>query len=166
MNNAILERKKSQVDLLVGRIQEAKTIVAFDYPGLSVKDFTELRIELRKNGCDAQVYKNNIARRAVTEAGHPEMAEFFVGAKAIAFSTEDVIAPARVLYEFAKKFKTVSMQTGIIEGKTATVADLNALATLPSYETLLTQLAAGMLMPVRELAIGLNMIANPEEANQ
>ena len=83
MNNAILERKKSQVDLLVGRIQEAKTIVAFDYPGLTVKDFTELRIELRKNGCDAKVYKNNIARRAVTEAGHPEMAEFFVGAKAL-----------------------------------------------------------------------------------
>lgn len=166
MNNAILERKKSQVELLVGRIQEAKTIVAFDYPGLLVKDFTELRIELRKNGCDAQVYKNNIARRAVTEAGHPEMAEFFVGAKAIAFSNDDAIAPARVIYEFAKKFKKVSMSTGIIEGKTASLEDLNALATLPSLETLLTQLAAGLLMPLRELAIGLNMIANPEVSQE
>lgn len=166
MNNAILERKKSQVELLVGRIQEAKTIVAFDYPGLLVKDFTELRIELRKNGCDAQVYKNNIARRAVTEAGHPEMAEFFVGAKAIAFSNDDVIAPARVIYEFAKKFKKVSMKTGIVDGKTASVEDLNALATLPSLETLLTQLAAGLLMPLRELAVGLNMIANPESSQE
>lgn len=163
MNNAILERKKSQVDLLVGRIQEAKTIVAFDYPGLSVKDFTELRIELRKNGCDATVYKNNIARRAVALTGHAEIAEFFVGAKAIVFSNDDVVAPARVIYEFAKTHKNVSMSTGIIEGKTASVEELSALATLPSYETLLTQLAAGMLMPVRELAIGLNMIANPEE---
>ncbi len=166
MNSSILERKKSQVDLLVGRIQEAKTIIAFDYAGLSVKDFTNLRIQLRKAGCDAQVFKNNIARRAVEVTGHAELAEHFVGAKAIAFSTDDVVAPARVIFEFAKKNEHVSMKAGIIEGKSASLKDLNQLATLPSYETLLTQLAAGLLMPLRELAIGLNMIANPEEANQ
>lgn len=164
MKSSILEQKQSQVAALVERINSAKTIVAFDYLGLSVAAFTKLRHDLRKEGCDVAVYKNNIARRAVTELGMESIADLLVGGKAIAFGYTDAVAPARIVYNFAKENPKVNMGVGIIEGKAATVAEMTALATLPSYETLLTQLAAGLLMPLRELAIGLNMISSEQEA--
>ncbi|MFA7375990.1 MAG: 50S ribosomal protein L10 [Acholeplasmataceae bacterium] len=164
MKSSILEQKQSQVAALVERINSAKTIVAFDYLGLSVAAFTKLRNELRKEGCDVAVFKNNIARRAVTDLGMESLAEALVGGKALAFGYTDVIAPARVVYTFAKDNPKVKMSVGIIEGKAATAEEITALATLPSYETLLTQLAAGLLMPLRELAVGLNMISSEQEA--
>lgn len=164
MKSSNLEQKQSQVAALVERINTAKTVVAFDYLGLSVAAFTKLRTDLRKEGCDVAVYKNNIARRAVTELNMEELAETLVGGKAIAFGYEDVVAPARIVFTFAKQNPKVKMSVGIIEGKAATAEEMLALATLPTYETLLTQLAAGLLMPLRELAIGLNMISSEQEA--
>jgi len=162
MQKASIERKAEAVRELTDKLGRATTVVAFDYPGLTVEQFTKLRGQLREANCEVTVYKNNITRRASIAAGYEALADTFVGPKALAISYDDVVAPAKIVYDFAKDNKVVKMASGIVEGKFADLDMLNELATLPSRETMLTMLAVGMLTPVRELAIGLNMIS--EEA--
>ncbi len=156
-------KKQSQVEQLKTRILDAKTVVTFDDLGMTVKESTDLRVLLHNEGCSMTIYKNNIARRAFALAGFEELTDAMVGKKVMVFSDEDVVAPARVVFDFGRKTKKVKLQVGVIEGKAALNEDILALATLPSQETLLTQLAAGLFMPLRELAIGLNMIAELQE---
>lgn len=162
MQKTILERKAQAVRDLTEKLGRATTVVSFDYPGLTVERFTVLRTQLREAGCEVTVYKNNISRRASIAAGFGEIAEQLVGGKALAISYSDVVAPAKIIYDFAKENKVVRIGSGIVEGKVVSVEAINALATLPSRETLLTMLAVGMLTPIRELAIGLNMISSAE----
>jgi len=162
MQKASIERKAEAVRELTDKLGRAATVVAFDYPGLTVEQFTKLRGQLREANCEVTVYKNNITRRASIAAGYEALADTFVGPKALAISYDDVVAPAKIVYDFAKENKVVQMASGIVEGKFADLDMLNELATLPSRETMLTMLAVGMLTPIRELAIGLNMIS--EEA--
>lgn len=162
MLKAVIERKAEAVRILSEKLGRAKTVVAFDYPGLTVESFTKLRGQLREAGCEVTVYKNNISRRASIAAGYEALADTFVGAKALAISYDDVVAPAKIVYEFAKENKVVKIHAGIIEGNVADIDQINALATLPSRETLLTMLAVGLLTPVRELSVGLNMISSEE----
>lgn len=158
--------KKQKVEELKERILAAQTVVSFDDAGLTVKDSTTLRVQLHEEDCQMQVYKNNIARRALIAAGFYDLAETMNGKKVLVFSNSDVVAPARIVYEFSKKNKKVKPQAGIIEGRSATTEEILELATLPSYETLLTQIAAGLLSPVRELAVGLNMLAEEREQQE
>ncbi|MBU1094497.1 MAG: 50S ribosomal protein L10 [Firmicutes bacterium] len=162
MQKTVIERKVEAVRELSEKLGRATTVVAFDYPGLTVEQFTQLRGQLREAGCEVTVYKNNISRRASIAAGYDALADSLSGAKALAISYLDVVAPAKIIYEFAKANKVVKIQAGIVEGKVASVDQINALATLPSRETLLTMLAVGMLTPIKELAIGLNMISSAE----
>lgn len=155
----ILVKKQQFVETLAEKMQTAVSIVAFDYPGLSVSEFTELRIQLKQAGCDAKVYKNNIARRAAFKAGFSEFSEIFTGPKAIAISYQDAVAAAKILNDFAKTHPQVILNASVVEGSFLNEADTKILANIPSREVLLTQLAVGLLQPIRELAVGLNMIS-------
>ncbi len=163
MERKSVNKKITLVEALKEKIEQAKTIIAFDDEGLTVKESTDLRVKLYQEGCEMAIYKNNIAKRALTLAGFENVSNEFYGKKVMVFSNDDVVAPARIVYDFAKTNKKVKLKVGVIEGKEAMYEQVLELATLPSYETLLTQLAAGLLMPIRELAIGLNMIATEQE---
>ena len=163
MQKASIVKKAEQVQELQEKLGKAATVVAFDYPGLTVDQFTKLRGELREANCEVAVYKNNISKRASIAAGFEGLADSLVGPKALAMSYDDVVAPAKIIYNFAKENKNVVMHAGIVEGRIASIEVLNELATLPNRETLLTMLAAGLLTPVRELAVGLNMISEETE---
>ncbi len=163
MERLSVQKKIKDVDFLTEKIQTAKTVVIFDYQGLKVSQFTDLRSKLRDEESSVKVYKNNIARRALIQAGYEDLAEHLVGAKAIAYSNTDIIAPAKIVHEFGKKNKAVEIAAGIIDGKVASKEDVQTLAVTPSRETLLTMLAVGLLQPLRELAIGLNMVAESLE---
>ncbi|MDI6453519.1 50S ribosomal protein L10 [Peloplasma aerotolerans] len=160
MQKASIERKAEAVRELSEKLGRAATVVAFDYPGLTVEQFTNLRNQLREADCEVTVYKNNISKRASIAAGYDALADTLVGAKALAISYSDVVAPAKIVYDFAKTNKVVQIHAGIVEGKVVNVDIINELAMLPSRETLLTMLAVGLLTPVREIAIGLNMISS------
>jgi len=157
--NKSIAKKVQEVETLAAKFQESKTVVVFEYKSLTVAALTSLRIELHKQNIDLKVYKNNITRRAAEIAGFGKLSESLVGPLAVAISYDDVVAPAKSIAEFAKKNKTVVIKSGVIEGSVASQAEMVALANLPSRETLLTQLAAGLLMPVKELSVGLNMLA-------
>ena len=150
--------KQEAVEQLTQVFKEAKTVVAFEYPGLTVEELTSLRKELRANGCQVKIYKNNIARRAAESAGFHKFSESLVGPLAIVSSSTDVVNPAKIVFEFSKEHKKAVRRNGIIEGEEVQSKEIVNLASIPSRETLLTMLAAGLLAPVRDLAVGLNML--------
>ncbi len=161
MKEVILQ-KEALVNATAEKFSKAKSVVSFDYQGLTVEAFMQLRRTLLKNGCEICVLKNNISRRAAKAQGYDSFAETLTGPKAIAFSYNDEVAAARELANFAKTNEKVVLGAGVVDGKEVSVAEMKAIASLPSRETLLTQLAAGMLGTLTQLAIGLNMLVEKD----
>ncbi|MFH5881659.1 MAG: 50S ribosomal protein L10 [Candidatus Izemoplasmataceae bacterium] len=164
MSQKAIERKQLLVEELTKKIKESKSVVILDYLGLTVEEVTNLRVELLNNGCEMQVIKNNITRRAMAELGFEEMADHLVGPNAVAFSNVDSVSAAKVVYEFAKNHKKLEMKVGIVDEAFMNNAQMTTIATLPSRETLLTMFAGGLLQPIKEFAIGLSLhIENLEQ---
>ena len=164
-NESIVKQKEALVQEAAARITDSKVVIAFDYHGLTVEKFETLRRSVRKSGGEVVVLKNNISRRAAKATGHDAFADQLTGPKAIIFASEQIVEPAKVLYDFAKQNDVVKISGGIVEGAVVDGKKIAELATLPSYETLLTQLAAGMLGTVSQLAVGLQQIIEQMEAN-
>ena len=160
----ILLQKQNEVAELTERIKNSAAVIAFKYQGLTVEAFQQLRKDMRANGCEISVIKNNISRRAAKECGY-DLDDAFVGPVAIVFSKDDVVAPAKVLFKAAETNKVIQVVKGVVDGDVYSFDQLETLATLPSYETLLTQLAAGMLGTVSQLAVGLQQIIEQLEDN-
>lgn len=153
----VLLQKQNEVAELSEKIKNSAAVIAFKYQGLTVEAFQQLRRDMRSNGCEVAVIKNNISRRAAKECGY-DLDDAFVGPVAVVFSKDDVVAPAKVLFKAAETNKVIEVVKGVVDGDVYSFDQLETLSQLPSYETLLTQLAAGMLGTVRQLAIGLNML--------
>lgn len=168
MSEKAIAKKKAEVEALVEKMQNANSFVVADYSGLTVEQVTKLRNELRENGCEMKVIKNNITRRAATAAGYAELAEGLVGPNAVAFSNEDSVAAAKVLYEFAKDNNALELKVGVVDGEFMDNDKIQQIATIPTREVLLTMFAAGILQPIKEFAIAVDLhvqnLENPEEA--
>src|SRR5690606_19223121 len=100
-------------------------------------------------GVEFKVYKNTLSRRAAEAAGLEGINEFLTGPNAIAFSNEDVVAPAKIINEFAKKNEALEIKAGIIEGTLASVEDVKALEELQA--------------PVRNFALATKAVAEQKE---
>jgi len=162
-STAAIELKSSLVNDYAAKFKEAAALVVVDYRGLSVEQVTELRRNLRAEGVEFKVLKNNISRRAITEAGYEGLASEFVGPTAVAYSNEDVVAPARVLHTFAKENEALELKAGFIEGEVATHEQVMELATLPSREGLLSMLLSVLQAPMRNMAYALSQIADQKD---
>ena len=162
MSKAI-ENKQSQVQEITEKFQSAASVVVVDYRGLNVSQVTELRKQLREAGVEFKVYKNTLTRRAAEAAGVAGINEVLTGPNAIAFSAEDVIAPAKIINEFAKKNEALEIKAGIIEGTISSVEDVKALAELPSREGLLSMLLSVLQAPVRNFALATKAVAEQKE---
>lgn len=92
-----------------------------------------------------------------------ELNEFLTGPNAIAFSNEDVVAPAKVLNDFAKDHEALEIKAGVIEGKLVTLDEVKAIATLPSREGLLSMLLSVLQAPIRNLALATKAVADQKE---
>ena len=163
-STAAIELKSGLVDDYVAKFKKATALVVVDYRGLTVDQVTELRRNLRAEGVEFKVLKNNISRRAITEAGYEGLAGEFVGPTAVAFSNDDVVAPARVLYTFAKANEALELKAGFIDGEIATHEQVMELATLPSRDGLLSMLLSVLQAPMRNMAYALSQIADQKEA--
>lgn len=159
----VLEAKQAIVEEISGKLQSAVSVVVVDYRGLNVSQVTELRKQLREAGIDFKVYKNSMSRRAAETAGLEGLNEHLVGPNAIAFSTEDVVAPAKILNDFAKKNDKLEIKAGVIEGNIASVEDIKALAELPSREGLLSMLLSVLQAPMRNFALATKAVAEQKE---
>ena len=162
-NAKIIEKKALVVDEIKGKFENAKSVVVFDPRGLSVAEVTELRRALRESGSDYKVYKNTLAKRALMESGLA-LDSYLEGPTAISFSSDE-LAPVKIISEFAKKHDKLELKAGVVEGKVATLEELNSYAAIPSREGLLTMLAGGMIQTVKDLSICLDLYTKQSEEN-
>ncbi|WP_077615895.1 50S ribosomal protein L10 [Caenibacillus caldisaponilyticus] len=163
MSTSAIERKKEIVQEITEKLKNSVSTVIVDYRGLNVQEVTELRKQLREAGIDFKVYKNTLLRRAAAEADLEGLNEYFVGPTAIAFSKEDVVAPAKLLHNFAKDHDALQIKSGVIEGAIASVDDIKALAELPSREGLLSMLLSVLQAPMRNFALAVKAVADQKE---
>lgn len=163
MSVKAIERKKGQVAQLVDQMNNANSFVIVDYSGLTVEQVTNLRRELRNNACEMFVIKNNITRRAAQELGFGELADELVGPNAVAFSYEDSVSAAKVVYDFAQENKALELKFGVVDGEYMNNDKIKVIATIPTRDTLLTMIAAGILQPIKEVAIALDLMAQELE---
>ncbi|WP_078593203.1 50S ribosomal protein L10 [Evansella clarkii] len=159
----VIEKKQLVVDEIAAKLQESQSTIVVDYRGLDVSEVTELRKQLREAGVDFKVYKNTMTRRATEKAGLTELDEQLVGPTAIAFSNEDVVAPARILNKFAKDHKDLEIKAGVIEGRVASLEEVQALADLPSRDGLISMLLSVMQAPIRNFALATKAVAEQKE---
>ena len=160
-SKAILAQKQTVIDEIKERTSNAKTIVLFDYRGLTDSEIKELRVKLRESNSDYKVYKNTLMARAFNDLGI-DLSEALSGPSALAYS-DDQIAPIKILSEFAKNHEALSLKVGIVDGEKADQAKLAEYATLPSREQLLTMLAGGMIGIVKDLSICLDLYSKQKE---
>lgn len=152
--------KAAQVAEVTEKIKKAASVVVFNYSGLTVAEVTELRTEMRAAGVDYIVVKNHIMSRACDAAGiDSSIQEMLKGTSAFAFGYEDAVAPAKILKAAIKKYKKCNLKGGIVEGKVTNDKDMDAIADLPSRETLIARLLGSMMSPISGLAIVLDQIA-------
>jgi large subunit ribosomal protein L10 len=159
----VIETKQQVVTEIADKLRASKSTIVVDYRGLTVSEATELRKQLREAGVEFKVYKNSLTRRAAESAEMAELNEFLTGPNAIAFSNEDVVAPAKVLNDFATKHEALEIKAGVIEGKLVTLDEVKAIATLPSREGLLSMLLSVLQAPMRGLAIATKAVADQKE---
>ena len=154
----ILEKKKQGVSSLVGDFKEAVSFVFVDARGLTVLEDTEMRADLRKNNVKYQVIKNTTSKFVFDNLGIQGLEEVFKGPTAIAYSTEDVIVSAKVLYDYAKKYEKLEIKSGVLDGKVISANEVNALAKIPGKDVLYTQIAYGLNGPITKLAMLLDAL--------
>jgi large subunit ribosomal protein L10 len=163
MSEATIAKKAVIVDEVAVKFEAAASAVIVDSRGLTVEEVTNLRKQLRDNGVEFKVIKNSILRRAAEKQGLTGLEDVFTGPTAVAFSNEDVVAPAKILNDFAKEAKNLEIKGGIIEGKVSSVEEIIALAKLPNKEGLLSMLLSVLQAPVRNVAYAVNAVAESKE---
>ncbi|MCW6662133.1 50S ribosomal protein L10 [Aerococcaceae bacterium NML201209] len=163
MTKAVILKKQEEVTVVSNELKSAASVVVVDYLGLTVEEVTNLRKQLRDSGVQMKVVKNTILRRAAAEAGIEGLDSAFVGPTAIVFSEREVVAPAKIISEFAKKAEELEIKGGMIEGKVASAEEVKALASLPDRDGLLSMLLSVLQAPVRNTALAIKAVAEAKE---
>ncbi|TDF91440.1 50S ribosomal protein L10 [Paenibacillus piri] len=162
-NAKTIEIKSRQVSEVADKLKESSCTIVADYRGLNVAQVTELRKQLREAGVEFQVLKNTLARRATANAELSALDEYLTGPTAIAFSKDDIVTPAKIMTDFAKKNEHLSVKAGVVEGSVVGFDQIKALADLPSREGLLSMLLSVLQAPVRNFALAVKAVAEKQE---
>ena len=163
-NAKVLESKKTVVDALSEKIQNATSAVFVDYKGITVAEDTELRAECRKNDVEYAVVKNTLLRFAFNNVGLNELDDQLNGTTSLAIAA-DPVAPARVIADFAKKLNgKFEIKGGFMDGKPVDLATIQSLASIPALPVLQAQVLGTMLAPITGLAVVLKQIAEKNGA--
>lgn len=160
----IIKAKEDAVKEIVEKMKEAQSVVVAEYRGLTVEKTQDLRTRLRDAGCEMIVVKNNISRRAAEKVGLENLDDdVLTGPNSLVFAYEDGVSAAKTLYEFARKNPKLVLKSGYVNGNFYEPAIIKEIATIPPRDTLLAMLGSQLLAPVRDLAIGLDMMVNEED---
>ena len=159
---AKIEIKKPIVEEISEYLKEDKSAVIVDYRGLTVEQDTKLRRKLREAGVVYKVYKNTMINFAIKDTAFESLAPHLEGPTAIAISTEDATAPARVLYEFSKEAEALELKAGVVEGTYYDANGIKVIATSPSRETLLSKFLGSIQSPVANFARVIKQVAEKQ----
>jgi large subunit ribosomal protein L10 len=150
--------KEAVINDVTGLAAKAQTLVMAEYRGITVADMTKLRVAARSNGVSLSVLKNTLARRAVAGSAFEVVSDQMTGPLIYSFS-EDAVAAARVVAEFAKTNDKLVIRGGSYGGKVLDVDGVKQLASIPSKEVLLAQLLGLMQSPISRTVRVLALVA-------
>lgn len=159
-NASVLEKKQQQVAELAAKIADSITGVVVDYKGITVADDTALRKELREAGVEYFVVKNTILGRAIEGTSVEGMKDVLEGTTALALSSEDYTAAARILSKFAESHENFKIKSGFLDGEVVDTATIDALAKLPTKEVLLATVCNVFQAPISAFARAVQAIVD------
>lgn len=142
------QEKEVVLEELREKFKNAKVAVMADYRGITVANMTKLRRRMREKGCDLKVAKNTLALKVAREQGMEGLDPYLEGPTIIAFSGEDLVAPAKVFDDFIKEMKIMEIKGGVLEGRAIDAKAVRELADLPPREVLLARVLGGMQAPM------------------
>ena len=146
-----LEAKKQVVAEVSEIANQALSAVVAEYRGLTVADMTDLRVKARESGVYLRVIRNTLARRAVEGTEFECMQDALTGPVICAFSQDDPGAAARLLKDYSKEFEAMNVTAVAIGGELLGADQLDAVASLPTYEEALAKLMSVMNGPITKL---------------
>ena len=152
-----LEQKQAMVSEVAAKLQGAQSLIVAEYRGLNVERVTQLRSKARKSGVWLRVLKNTLARRAVKGTPFEKLSDQMVGPLMYGIS-QDPVAGAKVLSEFAKENELFVIKAGAMPNAVMSAQDIKALSQLPSREELLSKLLGTMQAPVAKLVRTMNEV--------
>ncbi len=156
---AKVELKQPIIQEISDNVKDAQSVVVVDYRGLTVAEDTQLRRELREAGVTYKVYKNTMMNFAFKDTDFESLKDVLSGPSAIAISTDDATAPARVLSKFAKNAPALEIKAGVVEGTYYDADGMKAIASVPSRDELLSKLLGSIQSPIGNFARVLKQIA-------
>jgi len=163
---AKIELKQPIVDEISATIKDAATVVIVKYSGITVAQDTQLRKQLREAGVTYKVYKNTLMNFAFKNTEFESLAPVLEGPSAIAISTTDATAPARVLSKFAKNAPALEIKAGVVEGTFYDADGMKAIAAVPSREELLSKFLGSIQSPISNFARVLKQIAEKDGSSE
>ena len=154
--------KKIIINGLLDRVNASPYLIVIDYTGLTVQQFTELRNRLGAGGANCTVAKNTYMRKALAEAGMPDIGADLTGQMAYVMGDAEVFSAAKVIKNFEKEFKKPEMKVGILGNAILDAEALKSIADIPSREAVLSQLLATILEPATRIARVVKAKFNPD----
>ena len=143
------EAKVELVSELRALVGQTKAAILTDYRGLSVAEMTELRKKLRDVDAEYRVVKNTLFKLAAGDTMPiAEMGEFLTGPTAIGFAKADPVAVAKILLDYARDHKAMSVKAGVMDGRILSAAQVESLSKVPPREVLLSQMIGSLQSPI------------------
>ena len=156
---AKVELKAPVVAEIAEAVKDAQSVVLVDYRGLTVEQDTALRKQLRAAGVTYKVYKNTMMNFAFKGTDFEALAPYLEGPSAMAVSTTDATAPARILANFAKTADKLEIKGGVVEGTVYDAAGIANIASIPSRDELISKLLGSLQSPITNFARVMNQLA-------
>ena len=144
------------------RIKDVRGLYLADFSGMTVASLSLLRKKCREQGVQFRVIKNTLLKRAFHERGIKEFDQHLVGPTGLVFSTDNEMAPAKILADFAKEFEKPRLKAAVVDGQLYDDKAIVRLAKLPSREVLLSKVIATFIAPMSNFLGAVNaMLATP-----
>ena len=163
---AKVELKQPVVEEISGYLKDAQSVVLVDYRGLTVEQDTQLRKAMREAGVVYKVYKNTMMNFAFKGTDFESLLPYLEGPSAVAISTEDATAPARILCKFAKTADALEVKGGVVEGIAYDAKGIIEISKIPSREELLSKLLGSIQSPIANFARVMNQLAEKGGASE
>ena len=155
----IIQYKDKLTNEVSEKLQNSKSFIIFKYSGLTAQEITELRKKLLPSGSKVAIYKNNILQRALEKAKIKGF-ETLKGPNAIAWSTEDEIAPLKEIYELSKTHDFLEIKGSYLENTFLDVQKTTSIASLPNREGLYGMFLSCLTAPIRSVLYALKAVAD------
>ena len=152
-------KKKEELDALKKDLEQAKNLFVAQFQGMTVSQDTELRHKIRETKSTYRVVKNTLVKKAAEGTAAEGVAKSFDGSTAIAYNASDPVSLAKALTAYAKTNPLFVFKAGVVEGRVINLADITAIAAMPSKEELIAKLLFLINSPAQRLAVAMNGVA-------